>query len=347
MYLTEKNRHNEAGVVYVKAESWQLALEAFQSCLCWRQIFCMTARLKYSTAQNIELAKKIAEQLKGKNRFAESAVVFEQYANDIEEAIVTLIEGCQWDEALRLMHRYDRLDFIETNLKESLLGSWDHQMETLESNEADFTRYKKRLVIVRAEKTKAKLELLDEETPNRPDTDLFSDTSSATMESAYTLDSQRSTVYSKSSGRSSKNRRKAEHKMWKLKEGSRHEDFALIEALSKIVTHMDGLREDINALLITMVQFHYDQKASDLHTRYGNFLSLIQKSLPQIWEEGPEEAMLQPTFGPQSTANSIAQSVRLGQTSQSEGKLDPVITTPPVLRKDVRWRLHVLGAADG
>lgn len=63
LYLMGKNRHNEAGVVYVKAESWQLALEAFQSCLCWKQIFCMTARLKYSTAQNVELARNIAGEI--------------------------------------------------------------------------------------------------------------------------------------------------------------------------------------------------------------------------------------------------------------------------------------------
>ena len=42
--------------------------------------------------------------------------------------------------------------------------------------------------------------------------------------------------------RSSRNRRKAEQKKWKLKEGSPYEDFALIAALSKIITAVDIMR---------------------------------------------------------------------------------------------------------
>jgi hypothetical protein len=42
--------------------------------------------------------------------------------------------------------------------------------------------------------------------------------------------------------RSIKNRRKAEHKKWRLKEGSEFEDFALIAELAKIIKYVDGLR---------------------------------------------------------------------------------------------------------
>lgn len=31
----------------------------------------------------------------------DAAIVLEEYANDTEEAIVCLIEGCHWEEALR------------------------------------------------------------------------------------------------------------------------------------------------------------------------------------------------------------------------------------------------------
>lgn len=42
--------------------------------------------------------------------------------------------------------------------------------------------------------------------------------------------------------RTSRNRRKAEQKKWKLKKGSPYEDFALIAALSKIITAVDIMR---------------------------------------------------------------------------------------------------------
>lgn len=34
----------------------------------------------------------------------DAAIVLEEYANDTEEAIVCLIEGCHWEEALRRVH---------------------------------------------------------------------------------------------------------------------------------------------------------------------------------------------------------------------------------------------------
>lgn len=42
--------------------------------------------------------------------------------------------------------------------------------------------------------------------------------------------------------RSSRNRRKAEHKKWSLKEGSPFEDCALIDAIAKIITATDTMR---------------------------------------------------------------------------------------------------------
>ena len=42
--------------------------------------------------------------------------------------------------------------------------------------------------------------------------------------------------------RSNRNRRKAEHKKWSLKEGSPFEDCALIEAIARIITATDCMR---------------------------------------------------------------------------------------------------------
>lgn len=43
----------------------------------------------------------ISDQLRNNKKYVDAAIVLEEYANDNEEAIVCLIEGCQWEEALR------------------------------------------------------------------------------------------------------------------------------------------------------------------------------------------------------------------------------------------------------
>ena len=49
--------------MFVKAESWEQALSCFKACKNWRQIFCMTARLKYSPDKEMDIAKKLTGNL--------------------------------------------------------------------------------------------------------------------------------------------------------------------------------------------------------------------------------------------------------------------------------------------
>ncbi|KAJ8304476.1 hypothetical protein KUTeg_018059 [Tegillarca granosa] len=321
-YLVEKRRHDEAGIMYIKAEEWKLALDAFTDCCNWRQVFCMTAKLKYQTDTETDIARKLAAELKSKRQHSDAAQVLLQYANDVEEAIVCLIEGCQWDEALRVMYKHNRTDFIETDLKSALVDNYETMLESLVSMQAEFEKYRSRLKVVRVEKEKARIEFMESGGVAGADSDLFSDTSSATGESIqssqYTVDSSRSTVYSKISGRSAKNQRKADHKRWKLKEGSQFEDLALIAAMSKLIKAVDEMKNEMNMLLKALVQFHYDEKAKELQTKYDKFLTLIEKSIPEVWLQETEESTTQPVLGPMTTANSIAQAVQKGATVKSQ-----------------------------
>lgn len=58
--------------------------------------------------------------------------------------------------------------------------------------------------------------------------------------------------------RSSRNRRKLERKKWSLKEGSQHEDLALLEALSNIVTLVSNLRGEYGGSLYLFVYVIHD-----------------------------------------------------------------------------------------
>ncbi|XP_053405572.1 putative elongator complex protein 1 [Mercenaria mercenaria] len=347
--LSGKRQHEEAAIMYVKGDNWESALTSFTACHQWQQVFCMTSQLKYSSEQESETARQIADDLKTRGRHSEAAIVLEQYAKDSEEAIVTLIHGCLWDEAIRMMHKYRRTDFIETDLKSQLLESFDGHVSNLDQMKENFEKYRTRLGVVRQEKEQARLELIESGgVGNVQDADLFSDTSSATGESVqssrYSAETT-SSAYSKMSGRSVKNRRKAEHKRWKLKEGSEFEDFALISALAKIIKYVDGLREEMRSLVRALVMFHYDRQAEQIQKQFDSFLTLIDKSIPQIWLDEESDQEFRPVLGPNTTANTIALAMQQGRTIQSsdrEEKLDPVIKFAPVLQKEVKWKLYAL-----
>ena len=93
-----------------------------------------------------------ADSLKGSRRYSEAARVLIDYAEDVEEAIVTLLEGSGWEEALRLIYFHQRTDLLETHLKPSLLDAHQSQMALFESLQSTYVRHVSRLAVVRETK---------------------------------------------------------------------------------------------------------------------------------------------------------------------------------------------------
>ncbi|XP_059175274.1 putative elongator complex protein 1 [Physella acuta] len=335
-YLCTKKRHDEAGIMYLKAEEWELALDAFFLACNWQLMFCMASRLEYGHLRLVELAKKMAGQLKDRKMYKDAALVLEEYAKDVEEAIACLIEGSHWEEALHLMYRFKRQDLVETHLKEALEESCNHWVDMLASQEESFLQYKTRLAIVRAQKEKSFSELDEHTDQHGADNDLFSDTSSLTGITALSntsTQSSRSTILSKTG--SARTRRKAANKKWSLKEGSANEEFALVDALAKIIKAIDSLREDTSKLLKMLLLLNWDEKARTVQQQYSQCLGLVETSICQIWKQDSDKHTM---LGPASTANTAVQALQAGVSTQE--KLDPVLLVAPVLRKDVQWKLH-------
>ena len=59
-YLREKNRHDEAGLMFVRAEYWQMAHDAFVTALCWQQAMCMAAHLQFDDTHMANTARTLA-----------------------------------------------------------------------------------------------------------------------------------------------------------------------------------------------------------------------------------------------------------------------------------------------
>ena len=58
------------------------------------------------------------------------------------------------------MYKYNRTDFIDTNLKEALTEAYSNHMTWINETAVQYERYRKRLQIVREEKERKRIELL-------------------------------------------------------------------------------------------------------------------------------------------------------------------------------------------
>lgn len=101
--------------------------------------------------------------LRSSRRFSESSRVFLEYAEDVEEAVVSLLEGALWEEALRLLHLHLRCDLIETHLLPGLVEAHESRLALFEQLHTDFKRHSARLVVVRETKRQKQAAILGSE----------------------------------------------------------------------------------------------------------------------------------------------------------------------------------------
>ncbi|KAG2466728.1 ELP1 protein, partial [Polypterus senegalus] len=242
-HLSEEHHYEQAGLLFARCGEVQQALESFVSGCSWQLAFCMASQLNFTEDKLAGLARTLAGKLQEQRRHNEAALILEQYAKDCEEAICALIESSSWEEALRLIFLHNRHDIIDTNLKPAVRE--------------------------------------DDEMPDCPDSDLFSEASS--MMTTSNMGSKYSQSNSRISARSSKNRRKAERKKYSLKEGSPLEDLALLQALGEIIQAIGKLSGEVSGLLKMLVFFGYDYQARKFQKDLDETLKLIEKSVPEIW----------------------------------------------------------------
>ncbi|TWW55443.1 Elongator complex protein 1 [Takifugu flavidus] len=369
-HLVEGRQAEQAGLLLWRCGELTSALQAFVSCSSWRNAICVAQQIPLPPEHLALLARDLAVKLSEQRRHAEAAVLLDQYAKDCEEAILALITGACWEEALRLIYTHNRQDITETNLKPALLDAVGAQNAFLDAQVATFTRHRSRLAAVREHKAKARLDMLDEEGLDCPDAELYSEASSVMTTSKYSHSNSRI------SSRSSKNRRKAERKKLSLKEGSPMEDRALMYALSELVTTVDKMREEVSDLLRALVLFQYHRQAEALQLAFQEALQMMEAAVPEVWPEGPQsgqtpvnvhtllftqplgdDAVHQHRFdsdlmavfqltGPNSTANSIMASFQQQQQQQQQqppaSQQDADFLVPPKMRNCIKWKLSIL-----
>ncbi|XP_077387627.1 elongator complex protein 1 [Festucalex cinctus] len=330
-HLLDGQRAEQAGLMLWRCGELDGALRAFTAGASWRNAICVAQQIPLPEDRLPLVARDLAGKLSEQRRYTEAAVLLDQYAKDCEEAILTLITGAAWEEALRLITLHDRADIIETNLRPALVEAASSQIFLVETQAAAFSHHRSRLALVRQQKAdKARTGVLDEDGPDCADAELYSEASSVMTASKYSHSNSRV------SSRSSKNRRKAERKKLSLKEGNPREEQALMYALGEIVTSVDKMREEVQALLKALVHLRFDKRADELQLVFQEALHAMEEAIPEVWPQD-SQASHAPLTGPNSTANSIMASFQQPPPTSPQ---DIEISTPPTMRSKVEWKLY-------
>uniref|UniRef100_A0A8C4PVD0 Elongator complex protein 1 n=1 Tax=Equus asinus asinus TaxID=83772 RepID=A0A8C4PVD0_EQUAS len=304
-HLMEEHLCEPAGLVFARCGAYEKALSAFLACGSWQQALCMAAQLHLTKDQLAGLGRTLFVMVASNTLTPLLLPSLMFPPQDYEEAVLLLLEGAAWEEALR-----------------------KNYMAFLDSQTATFSRHKKRLLVVRELKEQAQQVNLDEDEPHGQDSDLFSETSSVV--SGSDMSGKYSHSNSRISARSSKNRRKAERKKHSLKEGSPLEDLALMEALKEVAQGTEKLKDEVYHILKVLFLFEFDEQGRELQKAFEDTLQLMERSLPEIWTLTHEQNSATPVSFPQT------QNVSLSFL------LDAELFIPPKINKRTQWKLSLL-----
>ncbi|XP_047349459.1 putative elongator complex protein 1 isoform X1 [Vespa velutina] len=329
-HLLSKNKYKEAGIMYQKANDYVNALKVYKLAACWQEAIIVSASLNLSPSELCILYKELQKRLYYDKRYLEAAQILILYLNDPEGAVSLLCEGKYWKDVLRIATDANRIDLIETHIKPGIQEHAEYTTAQIIKNKEDFEKYKARLIVVRTEMINKQTHIYDDTLndnilmSNNGINDFLSDISSVTG-SIISKGSQ-SSIISKRSYRSSKNRRKQERKLLSMKEGSMFEDLGLMRALHEIITKTYKQKDEVDLLTQMLLYFNDDEVAEKLQDIMKSFLAIIESSKSKIWDKS---APISLTFYEVNSIDDTCISKKQQETFIPQKLVEPHIMYPP------------------
>jgi elongator complex protein 1 len=292
-WLENNGKVKEAGILYRRGGNIQKALDCCLKCVSWETGVSICYEENFKHEEFVAYCNKLRIVLEEREDYESAARLCEVHLKDSRLAIELWIRARKWLTAYSLAIKTNDLTTLVANLiKPKLIEHGKYYEEFLQNQQTDIEIYVQRLRAVKIRK--AELEAAAAENGIG---DHFSDSESVSTMSTTSSMKSGSTTSSMMSGkthRSSKNRRKAERKIFSLKEGSRFEDIAItIHLWDKFTNIQQEIKPDVTHTIESLWRFEMDDMASALSISFDEFIKLTDEYVKEIWSAPlPENPML-------------------------------------------------------
>lgn len=292
----DRSELEQAAYAYMQCKKYAKAQEAFKNAGDYRMAFALTKQLNQTKEEVRNLARDLVNVLSLNRKALEAAIVYRDYLQDLEEAILHLIKSQLWQDAIHFASLGGRHDLIETHIRPAVQDTFDERLEELRENSVKFEKYINRLAELREEKRKQQ-ELLqqqqqelmegefgEDEQLRMQNLDTLSDTSSVQSGvsgysgvSVYTTTSTMSSASTTSSAwverrRAHKNKRKRV----KMKKGSLFEEDNIVSRLQSLLPS-ETVQSDIGHLIQALVFFGKFDEARRLQLVLESAIHIAEK----------------------------------------------------------------------
>ncbi|KAI0697397.1 IkappaB kinase complex IKAP component [Cerioporus squamosus] len=285
-WLFERREFREAAFVFRQANKPERALIAHEKALDWQELFELVGQQNLPTS---EIAYRVADELTSKKRFLEAATVLLDYADDVRQAVIALVEGNHFSEARRIIILKRRPELLEEIVHPGTLECRARISEELGEMREQLRKQLNRIRELRVRKVEEPDAFYGVEDTDLHNVDVMTDISMApTMFTRYTV--APSAMSKTSSKRSSRSKRKLERKVGSGRKGTVDEEEYLLKSVSKLVARFNTAQADTSALLPHLLQFTEEHRAeaASLQEDLRDFAEELSAAVQEIWKKAPE-----------------------------------------------------------
>uniref|UniRef100_A0A1B6CIT4 Elongator complex protein 1 n=1 Tax=Clastoptera arizonana TaxID=38151 RepID=A0A1B6CIT4_9HEMI len=267
-FLMTKRKYDEAGLMFIRSENINKAIEAYTKAGDWRQCALLGKQCQYSNEDMLKLNNTLFDVLKSQELYKEAADLCRELLKNIDSAVICLVEGRHWLEAIYISETHLRQDLIDNNIIPGVQETANNLLSEIKTHREILEKHSTRLAQVRQDKLNK---------INNPNFDAMSDIQSETGSvSSFNTSST-------GGSRSTRNTRKMQRKMWSLKEGNPREEQALIFELTHSIQTLWKLTSEVRATCLILVRFKLDDKANNLQKSMASILARIEEIKHSVW----------------------------------------------------------------
>ncbi|KAL4265189.1 Elongator complex protein 1 [Pleurotus pulmonarius] len=289
-WLFERREFHQAAAVFVEAANLPKAMVAYERALEWQELFD-TAILSNVASEGIkDLAYRVAEELTSKKRYAEAATVLVDYAKDVREAVIALVQGNHFAEAKRITSLHRRPELVEDVIHPGALESRSQLSDDLTEMREQLRKQLNRIHELRVKKQEEPDVFYGVEDSNLANVDVMTDVSMAPT--AFTRYTVAPSMASRASKISSRSKRKAERKIGSGRKGTVDEEEYLLNSITKLVARFQTTQREAQGLLPFLFQFstEHREEGLELQKEVSEFEEELLATLEDIWAKPKTDA---------------------------------------------------------
>ncbi|KAK0212323.1 pol II transcription elongation factor [Desarmillaria ectypa] len=331
-WLFERREFRQAASVFVESGALSKAMVAYEKALEWQCLFDLAVRMEMPEEDLVLMGYRVGEDLTSKKRYLEAARVILDYAKDVRETVITLVQGNEFAEARRIMTLHRRPELLADIIYPGALESRYQIKEDVNEMREQLRKQFSRLQELRIKKVEEPDAFFGVEDTALHNVDVMTDVSMPYT--AFTRYTAAPSATSRSSKQSSRSKRKQERKVGSGRKGTADEEEYLFKSVAKLVMKFTTTRDEARSLIPHLFEFTPDhrEEGSNLQKEIDAFERELQEVVEDIWKKPADEG--------KSATDSWAARMEQVEKAKRVNLVDSVLK--PELGRNADWRLRLL-----